>query len=81
VLGTSGVGKTHIALILGLTACHKGHSGLLKHYQTKKEGTDRIGNLEQLVNTATLFVSEEGFGIYEPLSAFFSLESLEVVNN
>lgn len=37
-------------------------STLLTHYQTEKEGADRIENLEQLVNAATLFVSEEGFG-------------------
>ncbi len=27
LLGTSEVGKTHTALVLGLVACHKGHSG------------------------------------------------------
>ncbi len=37
-------------------------STLLIHYQSEKEGADRIENLEQLVNAATLFVSEEGFG-------------------
>jgi DNA helicase-2/ATP-dependent DNA helicase PcrA len=37
-------------------------SGLMEHYQTDKEGADRIENLEQLVNAATLFISEEGFG-------------------
>ncbi|HEY6772368.1 MAG TPA: 3'-5' exonuclease, partial [Oxalicibacterium sp.] len=31
-----------------------------------KEGADRIENLEQLVSAATLFVSEEGFGIDAP---------------
>ncbi|MDB5797198.1 MAG: helicase [Paucimonas sp.] len=36
-------------------------SGLLAHYQTEKEGADRIENLEQLVSAATLFLSEEGF--------------------
>jgi DNA helicase-2/ATP-dependent DNA helicase PcrA len=38
------------------------HSGLLTHYQTEKEGADRIENLEQMVSAATQFVSEEGYG-------------------
>ena len=37
-------------------------SGLIAHYQSEKEGADRIENLEQMVNAATQFVSEEGFG-------------------
>jgi DNA helicase II / ATP-dependent DNA helicase PcrA len=37
-------------------------STLITHYQSEKEGADRIENLEQLVSAATLFVSEEGFG-------------------
>ena len=37
-------------------------SGLLAHYQTEKEGADRIENLEQMVSAATQFVSEEGYG-------------------
>jgi DNA helicase II / ATP-dependent DNA helicase PcrA len=37
-------------------------SGLLAHYQNEKEGADRIENLEQMVNAATQFVQEEGFG-------------------
>ncbi|MGV3653581.1 MAG: UvrD-helicase domain-containing protein [Noviherbaspirillum sp.] len=41
-------------------------SGLIVHYQGEKEGADRIENLEQLVNAATLFVSEEGFGLDAP---------------
>ena len=41
-------------------------SGLLTHYQTEKEGADRIENLEQLVSAATVFVSEEGFGLDAP---------------
>ena len=36
-------------------------STLLTHYQKEKEGADRIENLEQLVNAATLFLNEEGF--------------------
>ncbi len=41
-------------------------SGLIQHYQTEKEGADRIENLEQLVAAATVFVSEEGFGMDAP---------------
>ena len=41
-------------------------SGLITHYQNEKEGADRIENLEQVVSAATLFVSEEGFGIDAP---------------
>ncbi|SNT26185.1 DNA helicase-2 / ATP-dependent DNA helicase PcrA [Noviherbaspirillum humi] len=41
-------------------------SGLIPHYQTEKEGADRIENLEQLVSAAMLFVSEEGYGIDTP---------------
>jgi len=41
-------------------------SNLLLHYQSEKEGADRIENLEQLVSAATLFVSEEGFGMDAP---------------
>jgi DNA helicase-2/ATP-dependent DNA helicase PcrA len=41
-------------------------SGLITHYQNEKEGADRIENLEQLVSAATLFVSEEGFGVNAP---------------
>ncbi len=41
-------------------------SGLILHYQSEKEGADRIENLEQLVSAATLFVSEEGFGMDAP---------------
>lgn len=41
-------------------------SGLITHYQNDKEGADRIENLEQLVSAATLFVSEEGYGLDTP---------------
>lgn len=41
-------------------------SGLMTHYRAEKEGADRVDNLEQLVNAATLFVSEEGFRIDAP---------------
>jgi len=41
-------------------------SNLLAHYQNEKEGADRIENLEQMVNAATQFVQEEGFGQSAP---------------
>lgn len=37
-------------------------SGLLDFYRTEKEGADRIENLEELVNAAESFVTQEGFG-------------------
>lgn len=44
-------------------------STLMQYYQTQKDGADRIENLEQLVNAATVFVSEEGFGLDTPAFA------------
>jgi len=41
-------------------------SGLLEFYKKEKEGADRIENLEQMVNAATQFVQEEGFGVAAP---------------
>ena len=38
------------------------HSGLLDFYRTDREGQDRIENLEELVNAAESFVTQEGFG-------------------
>jgi DNA helicase-2/ATP-dependent DNA helicase PcrA len=37
-------------------------SGLIDHYRTEREGADRIENLEELVNAAESFVTQEGFG-------------------
>lgn len=37
-------------------------SGLLAHYETEREGADRLENLLELVNAAESFVSMEGFG-------------------
>jgi len=37
-------------------------SSLLDFYRTDKEGQDRIENLEELVNAAESFVTQEGFG-------------------
>jgi DNA helicase-2/ATP-dependent DNA helicase PcrA len=37
-------------------------SGLIEHYRTERDGADRIENLEELVNAAESFVTQEGFG-------------------
>ena len=37
-------------------------TGLLQHYRLEKEGADRVENLEELVNAAESFVTQEGFG-------------------
>jgi DNA helicase II / ATP-dependent DNA helicase PcrA len=37
-------------------------SGLVEFYKTDKEGQDRIENLEELINAAESFVTQEGFG-------------------
>jgi DNA helicase-2/ATP-dependent DNA helicase PcrA len=38
------------------------HSGLIEHYRAEREGQDRVENLEELVNAAESFVTQEGFG-------------------
>jgi DNA helicase-2/ATP-dependent DNA helicase PcrA len=38
------------------------HSGLIAHYETEREGADRIENLNELINAAESFVTQEGFG-------------------
>jgi DNA helicase-2/ATP-dependent DNA helicase PcrA len=38
------------------------HSGLIEHYKADREGADRVENLEELVNAAESFVSQEHFG-------------------
>jgi len=37
-------------------------SGLVEFYRTDKEGQDRVENLDELVNAAEAFVTQEGFG-------------------
>lgn len=41
-------------------------SGLLTHYQGEKEGQERIENLNELVNAAAAFVTEEGYRLDAP---------------
>ncbi len=38
------------------------HSALIEHYKADRDGADRIENLEELVNAAESFVTQEGFG-------------------
>ena len=38
------------------------HAGLIDHYKAEREGADRVENLEELVNAAESFVTQEGFG-------------------
>ena len=72
-------------------------SGLIPHYQTEKEGQERIENLNELVNAAAAFVSRGGLRagrarhtgerrgratqIPSPLAAFLSHASLEAGDN
>jgi DNA helicase-2/ATP-dependent DNA helicase PcrA len=37
-------------------------SGLVDHYKSERDGADRVENLEELVNAAESFVTQEGFG-------------------
>jgi len=37
-------------------------TGLVQYYRLEKEGADRVENLEELVNAADSFVTQEGFG-------------------
>jgi len=39
-------------------------SGLIDYYRKEREGVDRIENLEELVNAAAAFVTEEGLATY-----------------
>ncbi len=66
--------QAFVALVDGLRAATQGltlrliieqvlaKTGLVDFYKTDKEGQDRIENLEELVNAAESFVTQEGFG-------------------
>ena len=63
-------------------------SGLIAHYQLEKEGRDRVENLQELINAAAVFISEEGESITEdgeikmpPLVGFLTHASLEAGDN
>ncbi|AJF00458.1 UvrD-helicase domain-containing protein [Pandoraea apista] len=51
-------------------------SGLIAHYQTEKEGQDRIENLQELVHAATAFIAEEGYGLDAPARLIATRPSL-----
>lgn len=62
--------------------------GLIAHYQSEKEGRDRVENLQELINAAAVFISEEGESITEdgeikmpPLVGFLTHASLEAGDN
>ncbi|WP_114663565.1 UvrD-helicase domain-containing protein [Polynucleobacter necessarius] len=38
------------------------HSGLIQHYLSEREGQDRVENLQELINAATAFIAEDGYG-------------------
>lgn len=58
-------------------------SNLVRHYETEKEGQERIDNLEELVNAAANFIAEDGAvpdgeaGGPSALAAFLTHASLE----
>jgi DNA helicase-2/ATP-dependent DNA helicase PcrA len=56
-------------------------SGLIEHYKNEREGTDRIENLEELVNAAAAFTQAErdpeSGGEMSPLVAFLTHAALE----
>ena len=52
-------------------------SGLLAHYQSERDGADRVENLGELVNAAAAFVQEEGEGDLATFLAHAALESGE----
>lgn len=57
-----------------IISCMLEHSGLTAHYQTEREGADRLENLNELVNAATSFVHEAED---DSLVAFLTHASLE----
>jgi DNA helicase II / ATP-dependent DNA helicase PcrA len=73
--GKAGANLTgFVALVDGMRAATEGRtlreiiehllhaSGLLDFYRADKDGQDRVENLEELVNAAESFVTQEGFG-------------------
>ena len=70
------------------------HSGLIAHYDSEKEGAERVENLNELTNAAVGFTSEEGYAqdapstvteveneLASPLAGFLSHASLEAGDN
>jgi DNA helicase-2/ATP-dependent DNA helicase PcrA len=55
-------GATHGLTLREIIEHVLAQTGLVEFYRTDKEGQDRIENLEELVNAAESFVTQEGFG-------------------
>jgi DNA helicase II / ATP-dependent DNA helicase PcrA len=69
-------------------------SGLIAHYQSDRDGQERVENLNELINAAAAFIVEEGYGaeapatqgdataaLASPLAGFLSHASLEAGDN
>jgi DNA helicase-2/ATP-dependent DNA helicase PcrA len=64
-------------------------SGLIAHYQSERDGRDRVENLQELVNAASVFMTEsvdaavgtEAAEAMPPLVAFLTHASLEAGDN
>ncbi len=63
-------------------------SGLIAHYQSERDGRDRVENLQELVNAASVFMTESvdtaagsGGEAMPPLVAFLTHASLEAGDN
>jgi DNA helicase-2/ATP-dependent DNA helicase PcrA len=54
--------ETHGATLRQIIETVLQRSGLVEFYRLEKEGQDRIENLDELVNAAEAFVTQEGFG-------------------
>ncbi|CAM3871481.1 UvrD-helicase domain-containing protein [Paracidovorax anthurii] len=54
--------QTQGQTLRGIIAQMLESSGLVEHYRAEKEGADRIENLDELINAAESFVTQEGFG-------------------
>jgi DNA helicase II / ATP-dependent DNA helicase PcrA len=88
--GRSGTGvKTFIQMIESLRAQCQGRplpeqlqvvidgSGLTEHYRNEKDGAERLENLSELVNAATVFLQENITPEGEPLAEFLTHAALE----
>ena len=81
-----------VALIAGMRAACDGlplpeiiehvieHSGLRAHYQSEREGADRLANLDELINAAAVFVADESHDDTS-LTAFLAHAALEAGDN
>ena len=56
------------------------HSGLKQHYKSERDGSDRLENLDELINAAAGFVADE-YQADSSLSAFLAHAALEAGDN